>query len=92
MEWKQAYDSGELENTVLITGRVSDLAAISAVHFFYTRKEASDAASIIGWPRKSARLISLPLGRQRWAISDDHNQVLTINGYARLLAESLQNV
>jgi hypothetical protein len=88
MEWKQAYDSGELENSVLITERIRDLSALPAIQFFYSRREAADAAAAIHWSKNSARSIGLPLGRQRWAISDEHNNVLTVSGYNRLLAEA----
>ncbi len=87
MSWKQDYDSGELENMVLVAGPVTDLASLPPIQFFYSRREATDAAAKIHWPKTSARSINLPLGRQRWAISDQHNHVLTEAGYKRLLAE-----
>jgi hypothetical protein len=83
---KWSRNPGDLD-TVLINERVYDLGALPPMQFFYTRREASAAAAKIHWPKNSARLIDLPLGRQRWAISDDHNNVLTAAGYARLLRE-----
>ena len=55
---------------------ITDLDTIKRALVFYTRKEAADYAKSIGWPKSSARLIHLPHGRQRWAISDDHLNII----------------
>ena len=44
--------------------------------FFYTRREAANHAASIGWPKNSARKVSLPFGRVRYCISDPHCNVL----------------
>lgn len=49
---------------------------IDGILFFYTRKEAGDYAVSIGWPRMSSRKVTLPFGRVRFVVSDDHCNVL----------------
>lgn len=87
MDWKQAYDTGTLENTAYVPSTVEDLAALPVMYWFYTRKEAENAAVRVHWARNSARRVNLPLGRSRWCISDEHGNALTSAGYMRLLAE-----
>lgn len=90
MEWKQAYDTGELENTAHIPGTVTDLAALPVMYWFYSKKEAESAAALIGWPKNSAARVSLPLGRSRWGIADPHRNFLTSAGYSRLRSQRRQ--
>jgi len=52
------------------------IANIEGILFFYTRHEAAAYAVSIGWPKSSARKVTLPFGRQRFVISDDHCNVL----------------
>lgn len=59
--------------------KITDTDTISRARFFYTRKEAADYAASIGWPKNSARLVHLPYGRSRWALSDPHMNILLID-------------
>lgn len=77
-------DSPEPEQ-VHIPGPIRDLAALPQLALYYTRAEAASAARSIGWPVSSARRLSLPLGRTRWVIGDEHGNVLTEAGYKELL-------
>lgn len=74
----------DTETTVQIAGAVRDLSALPPMMFFYTKREAADAAVKIGWSKSSALRINLPFGHVRYGISDDHCNVLTLAGYNRL--------
>lgn len=56
--------------------KITNVDTIKRMVSFYTRKEAADYAASIGWPKSSARKVTVPFGRERWVISDDHLQII----------------
>jgi len=56
--------------------KITNTDTIKRMIAFYTRKEAADYATSIGWPKNSARKVTLPFDRQRWVISDDHMNIV----------------
>jgi len=56
--------------------KIVDVDTIKRMVAFYTRREATAFAASIGWPKNSVRKVSLPFGRVRYVISDDHCNIL----------------
>lgn len=56
--------------------KITDPDTIERGLFFYTRREATSHAVTIGWPKSSARKISLPFGRVRFVLSDEHLNII----------------
>ena len=56
--------------------KITDIDTIKRMVAFYTRREAAAYAASIGWPKNSARKVSLPFGRVRFVLSDPHNNII----------------